>query len=176
MKTVNKYKNILLEWFYLHEDGTVRRAKDGYHGKYKKDDIVIPYKLCTHGYAGVHVPTKRTTVSFHHLITLLRGIEIPDDSVIDHINGDGLDNSEQNIRITTQSINCRNRRKRRDNTSGINGITFNKASNSYLVRVCINGKRVYLGSKNSLEEANKLLHSYDSILESEGYTKRHHAM
>lgn len=172
MRIVNRFKDLIKEWFYLDKDGIVRRAKDGYRGRYKKDDIVKPYKLCSHGYEGVHVPTTRLTVPFHHLITILRGIDIPDDAVTDHINGDTTDNSIENIRIISQSYNCRNTRKKRNNTSGITGINKTK-DGLYVVRKQLNGKRIYLGCRNTLEEAIKLLEIYSDEIKSNGYTERH---
>jgi len=169
-----KHKDTLLEWFYLDKDGnTVRRAKNGYRRRYKKDDIVKGYKLCSHGYLGVHIPLTRTTISYHHLVTFLRGIEIPEDKVVDHYNGNSCDNSVSNIRIVTQQINCRNSRKRSDNTSGITGISWNKVSNSFTVRKQLDGKRVYLGMRNTLSEAVTLLNSYRQVIENNGYTTRH---
>lgn len=174
MRTVNQHKDLLKEWFYLDSDGiTVRRAKDGYRGRYKKGDIVQPYKLCSHGYGGVHVPTTRTTVPYHHLLMVLRGVEISDDLVVDHIDGNTYNNDNSNIRLTTQQMNCKNKRKRCDNTSGITGINKSKDCNSYIVRKQINGKRVYLGSRPTLEEAKKLLDSYDDKIRTDGYTERH---
>ena len=173
MKTVNKYKKTLLEWFYLDEDDmTVKRAKNGYRGRYYKDDIVCPYILCSHGY-GVHVPKTRTTVPYHHLLTLLRGIEIPDDAVIDHLDGNVFNNERNNIRVTTQSINCRNSKRKKNNTTGLTGVNWNKSSNSYVVRKQIGTKRKYLGHRKTLLEAKELLNSYKEILSLEEYTDRH---
>ena len=174
MKTINKYKDTILEWFYLDEDDmTVRRAKDGYKGRYNQHDAVIPYRLCSHGYGGVHVPATRTTVPYHHLLTILRGIEISDYSVIDHIDGNSDNNKRDNIRVVTQSINCKNAVMMKNNTSGVTGINWNKASNSFTVRKYIQGKRKYLGHRSTLLEAKKLLDSCENLLLSDGYTKRH---
>lgn len=174
MKKVNQYKEQLLEWFYYNEeDGTVRRAKDGYRGRYKKDDVVIPFILCSHGYGGVHIPRTRATVPYHHLILTLRGLEIPDDKVTDHIDGNTNNNDISNIRITTQQINCKNKKRRNDSTTGITGITKSTDCSSYIVRKQIAGKRVYLGSRPTVEEAKKLLDSYKDIIRADGYTERH---
>lgn len=172
MKIVNKYKEIIKEWFYLDNNGIVRRAKDGYHGRYKKDDIVKPYKLCSHGYEGVHIPRTRTTVPFHHLLLVLQEIDIPENTVIDHINGNTTDNRIENIRITSQSYNARNARKKKNNTSGVTGINITK-SGLYIVRKQLYGKRVYLGCRHSMQEAVELLKTYSEIIKSEGYTERH---
>lgn len=174
MKTVNKHKDLLKEWFYFNDtDNTVRRAKDGYHGRYKKDDVVQPYKLCSHGYGGVHIPTTRTTIPYHHLVAVLKGVEISDELVIDHIDGDTNNNDISNMRVTTQQVNCKNKRKRCDNTSGITGINKSSDCNSYIVRKQIDGKRVYLGSRPTLEEAKELLDSYNEMIKADGYTERH---
>ena len=172
MQIVNKYKELLLEWFYYNnKDGTIRRAKDGYHGRYKKDDIVQPYRLCSHGYGGVHIPTTRTTIPYHHLVLVLNHINIPDNAVIDHIDGNTNNNIISNLRVTTQQINCKNKKRRVDNSTGITGISKN--GNSFIVRKQISGKRIYLGSRPSLEEAIQLLDSYKEIAKSDGYTERH---
>lgn len=174
MKTVNKYKELLLQWFYYNEsDNTVRRSKDGYRGKYKKGDIVKPYKLCSHGYNGVHIPTTRTTVPYHHLIYLLKGYDIPDNLVTDHIDGNTDNNLEGNIRFISQHLNCKNKRKLSNNTTGYTGISKCTKGIGYIVRKQISGKRVYLGYRSTLEEAVKLLESYSDILKADGYTERH---
>lgn len=174
MRTINKHKNIILDWFYLDEDDmTIRRAKDGYRGRYTQHDVVAPYQLCSHGYGGVHVPTTRTTVAYHHLLTILRGIDIPNDAVIDHLDGDTENNSRDNLRVTTQSINCKNTVRKKSNTSGVTGINWNNASGSFVVRKQLNGKRVYLGHRKTLAEAKELLDSHTDIILADGYTKRH---
>lgn len=174
MLTVNKYKKVLLSEFYLNNDDvTIHRNKDGWGSKYMKHDIVKPFILCSHGYQGVHIPKTRTTVSTHHLLTLLRGIEIPDSSVIDHIDGNSINNSRHNIRITTQDINCRNSKIKSNNTSGITGIGWNKSANCFIVRKYIDGIRKYLGSSKTLEGAKSLLDASSKIIKDQGYTDRH---
>lgn len=174
MLTVNKYKDVLLEEFYLDIDGiTVRRAKDGWRGKWKQDDKVIGYKLCSYGYKAVHIPRTRTSINLSHLILLLRGIKIPEGMIVDHIDGNSENNSSSNLRIVEQKMNCRNRIQHINNTSGHNGITWNKASDSYLVRLTIKGTRQYLGQRKSLTEALKLRDSYLEQRKEDGYTSRH---
>ena len=174
MATVKKYKNVLLDEFYLDSDNiTVRRKKDGWGGKWSKGDEVIGYKLCSHGYVGVHIPRTRTTVNLTHLILLLRGIEIPEGKVTDHIDGNTLNNAPENLRIVEQKYNCRNRKQHINNTTGYNGITWNKASNTYVVRLTINSIRKYLGQRKTLQEAVELAQSYLDKRKEDGYTSRH---
>jgi hypothetical protein len=44
----------------------------------------------------------------------------------DHINGKGLDNRRENLRICTHAENMANQKIRRDNTSGYKGVTRDK--------------------------------------------------
>ena len=174
MLTVNKYKNILLDHFYLDTDDiTIRRKKDGWRNKYKQHDVVVPFKLCKYGYGGIHIPGTRSTVSYAHLVTLLRGIEIPDNCVLDHIDGVDTNNARENIRIVSQQLNCRNRSMHSNNTTGYTGISWNSKAKCYIVRRCIKGIRVYGGSAKTLEKAIELLASLEKLALEDGYTSRH---
>ncbi len=165
------------EEFYLGtDDTTVFRAQDGWRGKYKKHDVVTPYILVRNtkdSYFGVHVPKTRTSVSMSHLLTMLRGINIPDDHVIDHYNGDTTDNSRSNLRVVLQRINAKNSVKSKNNTSGHTGINWNASASSYTVRKYIRGVRLYIGSRKTLEDAVELLNEYKGVLTADGYTDRH---
>ena len=174
MLSVNKYKDVLLKEFSLDSDGsTIRRATDGWRGKWKKGDVATGYKLCSYGYEALHIPRTRASVNVSHLVMLLNGVEIPDDHVVDHIDGNSTNNKISNLRLVPQKINCRNSRQRKNNTTGHNGITWNKASNSYIVRLYINGIRKYLGQRATLEEAVELRDSVKKDRIQDGYTERH---
>ena len=59
---------------------------------------------------------------------LLLGLSEGDHRVIDHINGDGLDNRKANLRVCTNRQNEWNKQKHADNSSGHLGISFEKRS------------------------------------------------
>lgn len=72
---------------------------------------------------------------------------------IDHIDGNGLNNSRSNLRFVTQSENNLNQKIRSDNTSGHKGISWCPDREKYQVYVNINRKRKSLGRYRTLEEA-----------------------
>lgn len=171
---VEKYKDVLLKEFYLDTDNsTILRATNGWHNKWNIGDKVIGYKMNSYGHLGIHVPRTRATISQAELVLLLNGITLKNNEVIDHIDGNPINNSLDNIRVTTQAINAKNGSMRSNNTSGYNGINWNKASNSYVVRLYIDGKRQYLGQRTTLEEAIILRDSYNQARYNNGFTKRH---
>jgi hypothetical protein len=176
MITAYKYKDVILNEFYLDDDDiTVRRAKDGYHGRYKKGDIVTPYIFKGNkgnDYKGVHIPRTRTTISYPWLLTILRQIPFNEDSVLDHINGDINDNSRSNLRVVTQKINTRNQRKRNNNKTGYTGIYYNVKNKIYIIRKQIRNKRIYRSSK-SLVGAIVMLKELNTLALQDGYSVRH---
>lgn len=72
--------------------------------------------------------------------------------IIDHINGDKLDNRRENLRIVDYSENGYNRKLATDNKSGEFFITYSKSRNYY--SVTIDGR--YVGGSQSLDEAVRI--------------------
>lgn len=66
--------------------------------------------------------------------------------IVDHINGDGMDNRRSNLRIVSAHQNQHNRRgPNRDNTSGYMGVSFDSFAGKYKASIRIDGKQVSLG-------------------------------
>jgi hypothetical protein len=66
--------------------------------------------------------------------------------IVDHINGDGLDNSRSNLRVVTHSQSMMNRVWSRDGmTSRFQGVTWDKCCKKWRAQIFCNGKRIYLG-------------------------------
>jgi len=78
---------------------------------------------------------------------------------LDRINNNG--NYEPgNLRWATYHIQAINQRIKKNNKTGYIGVSFEKSTNRYKVRIGINGIRVHLGRYNILEEAVKVRDQY----------------
>lgn len=71
--------------------------------------------------------------------------------MVDHINGDTLDNRRENLRIATRAQNQQNHKGFCTNTSGFNGVY--KQGNKWRVRISVNNRLKSLGMFDSFEEA-----------------------
>lgn len=88
----------------------------------------------------------RTIVKMHRLI-----IGAKPGDIVDHINGDGLDNRRSNLRICDSSQNACNR-LRRPNVSGpYRGVWM--AHGRWVARIRVHGKAIWLGAFDSALEA-----------------------
>lgn len=74
---------------------------------------------------------------------------------IDHIDGDGLNNQKNNIRLATKTQNRANTNKIRKHTSSIyKGVYRKKTNKKWQAEICANKIKIYLGSfDNELEAA-----------------------
>lgn len=72
---------------------------------------------------------------------------------IDHINGDRSDNRLRNLREATPSQNQANKAMRRDNASGVKGVTWDKARGKWKAMISVNCKTINLGRFDDIEAA-----------------------
>lgn len=75
--------------------------------------------------------------------------------LIDHINGNKLDNRKCNLRIVDYSKNAMNSKTPSNNTSGIKGVYWDKRSNKWEAAIQINMKKKSLGYFKNKEDAIK---------------------
>ena len=85
---------------------------------------------------------------------------------VDHKDHNGLNCQKNNMRRVTQTQNNFNARKRRDNTSGVKGVYWDKDAQKWKVQININKRRTNLGRFTSLEEAKHV--SYAALLKYHG--------
>lgn len=85
---------------------------------------------------------KYYTERMHRIVMRLkRG----DGLVVDHINGNGLDNRKMNLRVVTPSENAVNVAISRGNSSGYKGVSFRKNRSVWLSEIRKNYKTAYRG-------------------------------
>lgn len=88
----------------------------------------------------------------HQIIFLLHHGYIP--KVVDHIDGNGLNNVISNLRSCTQAQNCQNSKIRSDNKSGSKGVYWNSTRKKWIVDFIFNKKRKIIGQFDDLELAD----------------------
>ena len=77
----------------------------------------------------------------------------PGDKQIDHINQIRTDNRIENLRLVTHQENHRNKTKRKDNSSGVTGVTWCKLTQKWKVEIYVDGKTIHCGYFNHLRAA-----------------------
>lgn len=86
-------------------------------------------------------------IKMHRLIT-----DAPKGMVVDHINGNGLDNRRENLRVCTLAENSQNRARirKKSSDSKYKGVSF---VSYYGARIKVDGKMINLGHFKTPEEA-----------------------
>lgn len=102
------------------------------------------------GYRRIMVNGKRYKA--HRLAFIYMTGNLPPDEV-DHINQQRDDNRWENLRHATRSQNQRNCKRPANNTSGFNGVSWNKKSRKWQARIMTDGKMRNLGFFDNLHEA-----------------------
>lgn len=93
---------------------------------------------------------KRRGVGLHILL-----MQPPPGALVDHINGNVLDNRRSNLRIVNHRSNSRNASRHIDSLSSFKGLTFRpkKPRSPWCARIAVAGKRIFLGTFKSEVEA-----------------------
>lgn len=104
-----------LKWYTKVTKGSVYAAR-----RYKENGVYVNQDL-------------------HHFIM---GDESP---IIDHIDGDGLNNCKSNLRFCNHQCNLMNQRKQKNRTSIYKGVFKPKNYNKFIAMIKINQKSIHLG-------------------------------
>lgn len=108
----------------------------------------------------------RLSLNGEKLILARLIMNCPKGMVVDHINGNRLDNRKKNLRICTQNQNTKNRVKSPRNKSGFKGVHFFKSKyplqKPWVAEIVVDRKRISLGYFKTKEEAAR---AYDIAAE-----------
>ncbi|MYZ41392.1 HNH endonuclease [Schauerella aestuarii] len=81
------------------------------------------------------------------------------DQVVDHIDGNSLNNQRSNLRICTSKQNSWNSNRNSTKVSGLpKGVVWRRVNQKYLAQIYVNGHKYYLGNHDTKEEA---AHAYN---------------
>lgn len=107
---------------------------------------------------------KKRTVRLHRFL-----LDEPEGMMINHINGNGLDNTIGNLEIVTNQVNTVKRvNKNSNNTSGIRGVTYNKRERKWEVKFKRNYKTVHFGRYKCKKEAERIAkEKFEELFEEE---------
>lgn len=143
------------------------KLTQGQFAKVDDDDFerVSNYKWCAdfrrklgkyYAIRGHRVNKKHITTRLHRFI-----MNPPKGMVVDHINGDTLDNRKSNLRVCTVQQNIFNSKISKNNKTGMKGVRFVERigrKSKYVAYIC-NSKRKpvmrYLGFFDNFEDAKK---------------------
>jgi HNH endonuclease/AP2 domain len=77
----------------------------------------------------------KTSWYVHRILWVMRNGSIEVELDIDHLDGNGLNNSVDNLRLVSTAVNSRNKKQRNNNSSGVTGVSFktNGKGNTYAV-------------------------------------------
>lgn len=102
-------------------------------------------------YARTAIPFegKQKILIMHRLI-----LDAPKDMMVDHRDGNGLNNQRSNIRLCTRGQNKMNQNTR-SGSSQFKGVTWNKRAKKWRAFITVDSKLMYLGSFKSEVAAAK---------------------
>lgn len=136
----------------LNEDINIRR---GIIVSPEDRILLIRYRFAVNAAGYCYTKTEGKNVFLHKIL-----LSEPN-TIVDHVNGNKLDNRRENLRYATASQNSHNCKLSSDNTTGYKGVT-KRHNGTFQAYINVNGKRENLGTYLTAVEAAKV---YDKASE-----------
>ena len=119
---------------------------------------LIKYKWYAHydGYNYYAVTNSPSVNGKRHRIIMHRkilGLNIRDGKMVDHRDCVTLNNRRSNLRVVSQSVNNQNHSGYSHNTSGHNGVGWDKHSRKWRAYIKVNNKSIHLGQHTNINAA-----------------------
>ncbi len=92
-------------------------------------------------------PTRRPVRLHREIMNAAKGV------LVDHINGNGLDNRRENLRLASNAENLRNRGSTASNTSGYKGVSWSKERGKWQAVITVDRVAIGLGRFDTKEDA-----------------------
>lgn len=100
-----------------------------------------------------YVRIDKKSYILHRLIWIYNYGVLQKDKDIDHINGNGLDNRLENLRLVTRQENAKNRKVTKNIKHGVFGISFYKPLNKWRAMIKNNDVNEHIGYFTTKEDA-----------------------
>ena len=123
--------------------------------KWGRNRFPIGHKVGTTGNGYVMLKFEQKRYSAHRIIFYMTHGWCAD--VIDHIDGNGLNNRIENLRPATQAQNLANRKISSVNKSGVKGVSWNKEKKAWSAEIGYNHKKKKLGYFKDLNDAKEFV-------------------
>jgi hypothetical protein len=124
----------------------------------KKAGSIVTSRKSKTSYIGIKLLGK--TYKAHRLALLIIDGSMPEE--VDHIDGDGRNNSYSNLRRSNRKDNAKNPQIQKSNKTGVIGVNWHKAARKWQARaVNNNGQRVDLGRYDNFEKAAEVRKEYE---------------
>jgi hypothetical protein len=107
----------------------------------------------SHGY--IRLGYKKKLYYAHRVIWEMHYGKIPSGLLLDHDDGNGLNNKIKNLKLVDHIGNKRNLPINCRNTSGVTGVYWNKQKNAWDACLNLRGKKINLGRYKNKEDAIK---------------------
>jgi len=140
-------KKLNLSNLFEYCDGELYWKSKPKHGHIKVGDKAGWINALGYKYVGAGGKHHR----LHRVIFFMHHGYLPD--VIDHIDGDILNNRIENLRPATHTQNMRNTKLSARNNSGVKGVNWDKKSNKWRVHISVDGKTKTFGRFKDMELA-----------------------
>lgn len=120
-------------------------------------DFLSQYKwhYNKNGYALRNQRVAKNKYSAVYMHRFICGLSPGDGKIVDHKNGNGLDNRRQNLRVCTKTQNQQNQKPRHTKVSRFKGVGFYKRDQKWRARIVVNKQDIELGKFDTEIEAAK---------------------
>ena len=106
---------------------------------------------CLDGRGYLQTKIKNVLYKNHRLIFMMQHGYVP--GIIDHVDGNPLNNKIANLRPATISQNAMNAKVYCTNKSGVQNVSWHKKAKKWEVKLQIKGKRIHFGAFDDIELA-----------------------
>jgi hypothetical protein len=137
-------------------------------GQVRNDETgrVLKSGLNSRGYfqARLHKNGGQKSLLVHRLIAIAFIPNPESKEMVDHIDGNPINNSLENLRWATACENQHNRKISSNNTSSVKGVYWHKQNQKWCARINVDGKQMHIGYFETIEDSSRARQSKASEL------------